>query len=105
MNSYTAFTAEYRRWVLLRLLSGFPDWRGNDDILQMSLIDAGYETSHGDVLEDINWLAAQGLVELSAVGPFQVATLTRNGGDAAAGRKHVDGLRRPLSGRITGAGI
>lgn len=105
MNRYAAFNAEYRRWVLLRLLSGFPEWRGNDDILQMSLIDAGYEASHEEILEDMNWLAGLGLVELSAAGPFQVATLTRNGGDAVAGRKVVEGLRRPLAGRIAGAGV
>ena len=103
MNSYNAFNAEYRRWVMLKLLEGFPDWRGNDDILQMSLIDAGYEASHDEVVEDMRWLAGHGLVELSTVGPFQVAALTRTGGDAIAGRKIVDGLRHPLSGRIAGA--
>lgn len=105
MNAYTVFTAEYRRYVLLRLLSAFPDWRGNDDILQMSLIDAGYEAGHEDVIEDMRWLAERELVTVQEVGPFLVATLTRSGGDAVHGRKRVEGLRRPLSGAFPGTEV
>lgn len=100
MKDYKAFTAQYRRYMILRLLAGFPEWSGNNDILQMSLVDLGYQCSHEELLEDLAWLEGQKLVRTRELAGFVVATLTRDGGDAEAGRKIVDGLRRPLPGTM-----
>lgn len=99
-KSYSAFNAEYHRYVVLRFLSECPDGRANDDITQTSLVDAGYEISHDDVLEAFRWLADQRLVLLRELDPFLLATLTRRGGDVVAGRTPLAGVRKPLSGII-----
>ncbi|MDL2313378.1 hypothetical protein LJC36_00180 [Desulfovibrio sp. OttesenSCG-928-C14] len=103
MNKYTAFNQEYIRYIILRFLSESPDWHANSDIIQMTLVDLGYEASFEDVNDALVWLASAELVTLELMaGDLTVATLTRAGGDAAAWRKIVPGLRRPLGGRIQG---
>ena len=104
MNRYSLFQAEHRRWAILQALTEMPGERLNADVLQMALVDAGYECSYGAILGDLIWLNERGLVALEGImkvaGEIRIAVLTRKGGDAAAGREHVEGLRRPLSGKI-----
>lgn len=99
-NSYTAYQAEYRRFMLLKLLADFPSSSGNCDILQMSLIDLGLPCAYEDVLKDLNFLAEHELINLSDVGPYKVAELSRAGGDVAARRTYIKGIRPSLSGFI-----
>jgi hypothetical protein len=77
-----------------------PGERVNSDILQLALVDVGYEAGYAAILDDLAWLAERGLIALESLGGLQIAALTRKGGDAAAGRERVEGLRRPLSGKI-----
>ena len=109
MKDYAAFTSEYRRFMILRLLADFPGWRGNADVLQMALVDLRYDVSYKAVLEDLRHLAGLGLITLDAMpgpmGELLVATLSRAGGDVAAGRDQAKGVRRPLSGALPGAVI
>jgi hypothetical protein len=100
MNKYKVFQAEFRRWAILQALSELPGERVNSDILQLALVDAGYECSYGEILQDLDWLAEQGLIVLAEAGELQIARLTRRGGDAASGREQIPGTRRPLSGKI-----
>ena len=100
MNRYSLFQSEYRRWAILQALTDMPGERVNSDILQMALVDAGYEAGYAAILADLTWLAQGGLIALEDLGEVKIAVLTRRGGDAAAGREHVEGLRRPLSGKI-----
>lgn len=104
MTDYDEYRAELRRPVILKLLSDFPNYRGNDDVLQQSLVDFGREASIEEVQGDLSHLESHGLVTLTRMktplGDFLVAELTRRGGDVAAGRLSIPGIRRPLPGRI-----
>lgn len=93
------FDARLRRHAVLRFLSGFPQNRGNDDVVQMALIDDGFPAAHDDVITDFQVLKGAGLITLETKGTYTVAELTRRGADVAAGRLTVDGVRPPLPGR------
>jgi hypothetical protein len=94
------FKAEYRRWVILKMLTEMPDNKANSDILQLALVDSGYKASYAAVLEDLTFFEQHKLVALDTAGDLQVAELTRRGGDVVAGREDIDGIRMPLSGKI-----
>ncbi len=98
--TYREYRAELRRHTILRFLADFPNNRGNDDILQMALIEDGHEAAHEEIIDDLILLQNEALVRLTQSGDYLVAELTRRGGDVAAGRLTVPGIRRPLPGRI-----
>ncbi len=98
--TYDEYLAELRRHTILRFLVEFPNNRGNDDVLQMALVEDGQEAAHEEVSDDLRYLAQEELVRLTKRGDYTVAALTRRGSDVAAGRLSVSGIRRHLPRRI-----
>jgi DNA-binding transcriptional ArsR family regulator len=92
--------ASDRRLVILRSLAD-QNFELNDSVLQVVLDEFGHNVSRDVVRTELSWLAEQGLVTLEDVGKGRVivATLTERGGDVAAGRAKVPGVRRPSAGR------
>ncbi len=92
---YAEFLREDVRLVLLRLLSEMVAYRANSSVLTMALDSYGHSLSRDQVKTELHWLAEQGALTVSDVGPVLVATLTERGQDIAAGRARVPGIKRP----------
>ncbi|AJO79222.1 MULTISPECIES: hypothetical protein [Pseudomonas] len=95
MTQYAAFLREDYRLVILRLLAETTGYRANSSVLTMALDSFGHALSRDQVKTELHWLAEQGAVTVSDVGPVLVATLTERGQDIAAGRARVPGIKRP----------
>ncbi|WP_025132157.1 hypothetical protein [Pseudomonas sp. PH1b] len=95
MTQYAAFLREDYRLVILRLLAETTGYRANSSVLTMALDSFGHTLSRDQVKTELHWLAEQGAVTVSDVGPVLVATLTERGQDIAAGRARVPGIKRP----------
>jgi len=93
---------EDRRLSLLILLAGAPAATCNGYVLHSGLQDVGHACSADLVASDAAWLAEQGLVTRESLSDHMwVLTLTPRGGDVAAGRASVPGVKRRTPG--TGA--
>lgn len=95
MTHYSDFLREDIRLVVLRLLVEMMAYRANSSVLTMALDNYGHTLSRDQVKTELHWLAEQGALTLSDVGPVLVATLTERGQDIAAGRARVPGIKRP----------
>lgn len=87
-----------RRLMILRLLAEAPDYRANAWLLQSALAAVGHAVGVDRLRTELAWLEEQGLVALEQVGGVTLARLTARGGDVAAGRAIVPGVRRPAPG-------
>lgn len=92
---FAAFLAEDRRLVILRVLADLPAYRTNSFLLSTLLSKWGHDSSADQVKTDLAWLQEQGLVSVEVVESVHIATLTTRGGDVAAGRAVVPGVKRP----------
>ena len=95
MTQYADYLREDIRLVVLRLLVEMTAYRANSSVLTMALDNYGHTLSRDQVKTELHWLAEQGALTLSDVGPVLVATLTERGQDIAAGRARVPGIKRP----------
>lgn len=95
MTHYSEFLREDIRLVMLRLLSEMVGYRANSSVLAMGLDKYGHALSRDQVKTELHWLAEQGALTVTDVGPVLVATLTERGQDIAAGRARVPGIKRP----------
>ncbi|MDS9879385.1 ArsR family transcriptional regulator [Pseudomonas protegens] len=95
MTQYAAFLREDYRLVILRLPVETTGYRANSSVLTMALDSFGHTLSRDQVKTELHWLAEQGAITVSDVGPVLVATLTERGQDIAAGRARVPGIKRP----------
>ena len=95
MTQYADYLREDIRLVVLRLLVEMTAYRANSSVLTMALDNYGHTLSRDQVKTELHWLAEQGALTLSDVGPVVVATLTERGQDIAAGRTRVPGIKRP----------
>lgn len=95
MTQYADFLRQDYRLVILRLLAETSGYRANSSVLTMALDNYGHTLSRDQVKTEMHWLAEQGAVEISDVGPVLVAKLTERGQDIAAGRARVPGIKRP----------
>ena len=95
MTQYFDYLREDIRLVVLRLLVEMTAYRANSSVLTMALDNYGHTLSRDQVKTELHWLAEQGALTLSDVGPVLVATLTERGQDIAAGRARVPGIKRP----------
>ncbi|MFJ4141432.1 ArsR family transcriptional regulator [Pseudomonas sp. NPDC089734] len=95
MTHYAEFLREDVRLVLLRLLSEMVAYRANSSVLTMALDRYGHSLSRDQVKTELHWLAEQGALTVSDVGPVLVATLTERGQDIAVGRARAPGIKRP----------
>lgn len=95
MTQYADYLRHDIRLVVLRLLVEMTTYRANSSVLTMALDNYGHTLSRDQVKTELHWLAEQGALTLSDVGPVLVATLTERGQDIAAGRARVPGIKRP----------
>lgn len=95
MTEYADFLRQDYRLVILRLLVEMTGYRANSSVLAMALDNYGHTLSRDQVKTELHWLAEQGALTLTDVGPVLVATLTERGQDIAAGRARVPGIKRP----------
>lgn len=95
MIPFADYLREDIRLVVLRLLVEMTAYRANSSVLTMALDSYGHTLSRDQVKTELYWLAEQGALTLSDVGPVVVATLTERGQDIAAGRARVPGIKRP----------
>jgi Fe2+ or Zn2+ uptake regulation protein len=97
MSKYANFMSEDRRLVILRILAEMPTYRANSSVLHTALQQWGHEPSRDQVRTELRWLEEQQLLTLEVVSNSDVllATLTERGGEVAAGRARVDGVKRP----------
>lgn len=83
------------RLVMLRALAEDTGYSHNESVLQSVLEVFGHCISRDRIRTELSWLAEQGLVTLRDAAGYLVATLTGRGGDVAAGRVTVPGVKRP----------
>jgi Fe2+ or Zn2+ uptake regulation protein len=83
------------RLVMLRALAEDTGYSHNESVLQSVLEVFGHGISRDRIRTELSWLAEQGLVTLRDAAGYLVATLTGRGGDVAAGRVTVPGVKRP----------
>lgn len=95
MNDFAEFLSQDQRLLILRLLAEMPEYRSNSSVLSAGLSRYGHGMSRDQVKTELTWLGEQRLVTIETVGPVLVATLTERGGDVAAGRARVPGVKRP----------
>ncbi|MCB1832083.1 MAG: ArsR family transcriptional regulator [Geminicoccaceae bacterium] len=93
--SFAQALTEDRRLVILRFLSEAPGYSANDSMLADCLRSIGHNPSRDQVRGDIAWLAEQGLLTVDEIASIMLATVTERGGDCAAGRVIVPGVKRP----------
>ena len=86
MTHYSDYLRQDMRLVILRLLVEMPGYRANSSVLNTALDNFGHTASRDQVKTELHWLAEQGAMTLTDVGPVLVATLTERGQDIAAGR-------------------
>lgn len=67
----------------------------NDAILRSAVCEFGPSPDLDALGRALDWLANKQLVTLRTAGQFRIAALTDLGGDVAAGRVTVAGVRRP----------
>jgi hypothetical protein len=90
-------TADIRRSLLLAL-AGDAGYSHNEAVLQSALDYYGHSVSRDRIRTELTWLEEQGLITLRDAAGYMVATLTGRGGDVAAGRVIVPGVKRPGPG-------
>ena len=92
--SFETHIAEDRRLQILILLSESAEYAANEFLLQTALEQFGHAVSQDRLRSDLAWLAEQALLTIDDVGTVQVARLNTRGGDVAAGRAVVPGVKR-----------
>lgn len=92
---YADYLRQDQRLVMLRVLSELPQFRSNSSVIASLLGQFGHHPSRDQVKGDLTWLGEQGLVSIEDIGSVLVVTLTERGGDVAAGRATVPGVRKP----------
>ncbi|MGH8782098.1 VpaChn25_0724 family phage protein [Paraburkholderia sp.] len=92
--SYAEIVQADRRLMILRALAVTSGYGANRTLIQRFLDSEGHIVSRDLVDADIAWLAEIGLVTLHD----DAVLLTARGGDVAAGRTSVPGVRRPQPG-------
>lgn len=96
MPSYQQHTTEDRRLSILLLLEASPGGSANELLLHQALPDFGHAASLDQVSADLAWLHEQGLVTLRDLHDLRVVSIVARGGDVAAGRAVVPGVKRPV---------
>ena len=95
--SYQTTIMEDRRLSLLLVLDQTPGYSANAFLLRDAISQIyGHNASLDQVRSDIAWLTEQALVTSRTVGEITLATLTARGVDAATGRAHVPGVKKPM---------
>lgn len=96
--SYAELLNANRRLVILRILADSTDFSCNEHLLVSLMQELRLTISHVGLRTELAWLEEQRLVTSQEVGGVNIATLTERGGDVAAGRERVPGVKRPEPG-------
>lgn len=98
MKSFADRLREDRRLVALRLLSEQRGYTLNSSNLHAGLDFLSIKCTRAEVLDDLRFLADNGLVRLEPIGGIEGlygVTLTRAGRDVATGNQEVAGVSTP----------
>lgn len=101
MSDFPTFHAEHIRLATLRFLAAAPGYFANDSVLQQGVEALGLSCTRDQMRGHLTWLEEQRLITMQrpgGAGPVLVATLSERGGDVAAGRSTVLGVRKPSPG-------
>ncbi|MBA2411074.1 MAG: ArsR family transcriptional regulator [Gammaproteobacteria bacterium] len=93
--SYAEQLAADRRLTILKLLADSAGYSANEYLLQSALEGFGHAVGQDLLRTELAWLAEQSLVAVLDVAQVNIAKLTARGGDVAAGRISVPGVKRP----------
>ncbi|MDK2955401.1 MAG: hypothetical protein PWQ57_897 [Desulfovibrionales bacterium] len=99
-DSYGAVVSEHLRITVLRLLTEWPGYTLNESVLVDLSRDYGFSPSRDRMRTECAWLAEQGLVVVDGPAHCRIVQLTERGGDVAAGRTTVPGVKRPGPGDL-----
>ena len=95
-SDFSAVHDGHVRLATLRMLAEAPRLSANDSVLQAAMEAVGLACTRDQMRGHLAWLEEQRLVTLMALGSgLAVATITERGGDVAAGRAVVPGVKRP----------
>ncbi|TVU83780.1 ArsR family transcriptional regulator [Pseudoalteromonas neustonica] len=90
-----------QRLVILRALAEAAGYSANCSMLSCVLSSYGHQLSRDKVRAHMRFLEDVNLITIDVVGDKTlVAKITEQGADVAAGRKFVDGIKRPAPGGI-----
>jgi hypothetical protein len=98
MTDYVDFQARDRRLVILMILRGVHERRTNQYVLRSALKGMGYDELVSTVVNDVFWLAKQGLVRTESLdGGIVMAILTDYGDQVARGVVRAAGVAVPAA--------
>ena len=97
--SFSDFVAEDRRLSILKLLEVSDGYSANEFLLGRGLESLAHNVSADLLRNECGWLEEQGLVKVEIVQGVTIVTLTERGGDVAAGKARVQGVKKPKPGR------
>lgn len=93
--NYLDHLAEHWRITILRILAEARGYRTNDSVLHQAMERLGHVLTRDQVVTTLAWLAEQQLVRTEELDGLIVVELTGRGGDVAAGRAIVPGVKKP----------
>ena len=95
MAAYSEILNSARRLLLLRILAESTAYTSNEHTLGALAAEVGHGVAAGRLRADLRWLQEAQLLQVKEVAGVQVATLTQDGHDCAAGRLRVAGVDAP----------
>lgn len=95
MAAYSEILNSARRLLLLQILAESTAYTSNEHTLGAFAAEVGHGVAAGRLRADLRWLQEAQLLQTKEVGGVQVATLSQDGHDCAAGRLRVAGVDAP----------
>ncbi len=95
MAGYGDYFSEHLRLTILRVLAEAPAYTSNSSILHSAANDLGLPATRDQIRTELSWLQEQRLITVQDAHGLAVVTLAERGLDAAEGRAHVPGIKRP----------
>lgn len=91
------FIVEDIRLIILRVMDK-ADGSLNNAVLHVAVRRKGHRIGLDGIAEQMNWLAAQGLITVRPDDGLTVAELTYRGQDVARGLTNHPGVKEPIPG-------
>jgi len=89
-----------RRLLILLALKNAASYRAASRLLLTFLESMGHESTHDQLLGELQWLKEQNFVSLAETDGVTIATLQERGLDLADGKSKHPGVRRPAPGEF-----
>jgi DNA-binding transcriptional ArsR family regulator len=96
-DAFLHLLGEDRRLTILRLLDK-AEGSLNNAVLHVGVLRKGHRIGLDRLTNELNWLAAQGLVTVRPDDGLMVAELTYRGQDVARGLTRHPGVKEPIPG-------